>query len=118
MPVFKALDVVGKACFRKNLLEGWIEKLQCFKETVKDLRDDEDIKITCTLKFHILFSHIKFWCGTERRGLGTVSAQTGEAMHGTFNRYLERKNNNLELAMATWNSEALWPQPDDSGDQN
>ena len=74
MPVFKALDVVGKACFRKNLLEGWIEKLQCFKETVKDLRDDEDIQRSCTLKFHLVFSHIKFWCETEGQILGTVSA--------------------------------------------
>ena len=47
-----------------------------------------------------------------------MSAQTGEAMHGTFDRYLARKNNDLLLAVATHNSEALWPQPDDSGDQN
>ena len=118
MPVFKALDVVGKACFRKNLLEGWIEKLQCFKETVKDLRDDEDIQRSCTLKFHLVFSQIKFWCETEGQILGTVSAQTGEAMHGTFERCLDRKNNDLFLAVGTHNSEAFWPQTDDSADQN
>ena len=118
MPAFKALDAVQKACFRKDLLKGWIKKLQCFKETVKDLRDDEDIQSSCTLKFHLVFSQIKFWCETEGQILGTVSAQTGEAMHGTFERYLDRKNNDLLLAVRTHNSEALWPQPDDAGDQN
>ena len=88
------------------------------KEKVKDLSDDEDVKMTCTLKFHILFGHVTFWCEEEGRGLGTVSAQTGESMHGTFDKYLERKNNDLWLAVVTQNSENLWAQPDDAGDQN
>ena len=65
-----------------------------------------------------MFGHVKFWCEEEGRGLGTVSAQTGEAMHGTFDKYLERKNNDLWLAVVTQNSENLWAQPDYAGDQN
>ena len=39
-------------------------------------------------------------------------------MHGIFERCLERKNNDLFLAVGTHNSEAFWPQTDDSADQN
>ena len=45
IPAFKALDAVRNACFGKELQDGWIDKLDHLKETVKDLRDDEDIKI-------------------------------------------------------------------------
>ena len=117
MTTFKALDDVRKSCFIKELQPGWEGKLAHLKDTVKDLRDDDDIKMSCTLKFHILFGHVSFWCQKENRGLGQVSAQTGESMHGVFDKYLERKNNDLLLAAGTWNSEALWAQPDDTGDQ-
>ena len=117
-PAFKALDTVQKACFGQELQDNWIEKLDHLKEMVKDLRDDDDIKISCTLKFQILFSHFKFWCEIEKLGLGTVSAQTGESMNSTFDKNLEMKNNDLLLAVRTKNSESLWAQPDDAGDQN
>ena len=58
-----------------------------------------------------------FWCESEKRGLGTVSAQTGESMHGTFEKFLERYKD-LLLAISNWNAQALWAQPDDAGDQN
>ena len=89
IPAFKDLDNVRKACFGKELQEGWREKIENLQKSVKDLRDDEDVKISCTLKFHILFHHVKFWCKIEKRGLGTVSAQTGESIHGSFDKYLE-----------------------------
>ena len=39
-------------------------------------------------------------------------------MHGSFDKYLERKKNDLLLSVSTLASENLWPQPDDAGDQN
>ena len=95
---FRALEAVRTACFGKDLKPDWKETLEKLKNKVKDLVDDEDIPMTCTLKFYILFFHVKKWCEMEKRGLGNVSTQAGESMHGRFERYLVTKNNDPLLA--------------------
>ena len=78
------------------------------KTEIKDLKDDEDMEMSCTPKFHILIFHVKQWCQTEieraemnqvaPRGLGKVSAQTSESMHGKFEKYLARYSPNWSNA--------------------
>ena len=96
------------AIFGQHLEEGWEDKLDHLKETVTDLIDEEDcVKMSCTLKFHVLFCEVRLWCRQEKRGLGQVSTQTGESMHCRLEKFLERfKGRELE-GIIQWNSSCL-----------
>ena len=130
---FRALNQVKKAIFSTVLKEDWESTLEHLKFVIQGLKDDEDIKMSCTPKFHIVIFHVKQWCEREiamnpdaPRGLGKVSAQTSESMHSRFAKHLERFKPNwtdtnrslvtLFNATTSWNGKALWPQED--GDQN
>ena len=115
---FRALESVRKACFGKDLQEGWREKLDDLKAIVTGLSDDKDIQMSCTLKFHILFFHVKCWCEKEQQGLGVVSTQTGESMHCRFDKFSKRFGKDYLRAVVQWNGKVLWALPDDEGDQN
>ena len=133
MRAFRALNQVKKAIFSTELKDNWEETLEDLKHEIKDLKDDEDMEMSCTPKFHILIFHVKQWCEMEiamnsdaPRGLGKVSTQTSESMHSRFAKHLERFNPNwsnpnshlddLFRATSTWAGKVLWPQED--GDQN
>ena len=130
---FRALDKVRKAIFGTELKDNWEKTLEDLKEEIKDLKDDEDMEMSCTPKFHILIFHVKQWCEMEikmnpeaPRGLGKVSTQTSESMHCRFAKHLALFNPNwsdttrlldtLFNATTSWAGKALWPQED--GDQN
>ena len=78
-----------------------------FKCVVTELIQDEDISLTCTIKIHAMFFHVREHCQDqillnpeEPNGLGRVSTQTGESMHKAFEIYFERFNpcwNNVEI---------------------
>ena len=131
-----ALNEVRKAVFSTEFKDNWEETLDNLKTEIKDLKDDEDMEMSCTPKFHILIFHVKQWCEMEieraemnqeaPRGLGKVSAQTSESMHGKFKKYLAHYSPNwsnpkglldyLFNATTSRTGKALWPQED--GDQN
>ena len=107
IPAYRALNAVRKAIFGQHLEDGWEEKLDQLKETVTDLIDEDDVKMSCTLKFHVLFCEVRLWCQREKRGLGQVSTQTGESMHCRLENFLERfKGRELE-GIIQWNSSCL-----------
>ena len=81
----------------------------------KNIKDDKDCKMTCTLKFHNLFFHARQWCEKEVRGLGTVSCQAGESMHCRLEKFLARFSDKL-LGLIQWNSRVLYSLPDEAGD--
>ena len=130
------MNVVRKSIFSTELKGNWEETLDNLKTEIKDLKDDEDMEMSCTPKFHILIFHVKQWCQTEieraemnqvaPRGLGKVSAQTSESMHGKFEKDLEHYSPNwsnprgllddLFNTTTSWAGKVLWPQED--GDQN
>jgi len=130
---FRALDWVRKSCFAVKLRQDWSEALAEFKRVVTELIQDEEIGLTCTIKIHAMFFHIREHCQDqillnpeEPNGLGRVSTQTGESMHKAFEIYLERFNpcwNNVEIlndqlfrAVTSWASKCIWPKSDASGD--
>ena len=107
IPAFRALNAVRKAIFGQHLEDGWEEKLDHLKETVTDLIDEDEVKMSCTLKFHILFCEVRLWCQREKRGLGQVSTQSGESMHCRLENFLKRFVG-IELeGIIQWNSSCL-----------
>ena len=55
---FRALNEVRKAVFSTGLKDNWEETLDNLKHEIKDLKDDEDMEMSCTPKFHILIFHV------------------------------------------------------------
>ena len=101
------MNAVRKAIFGQHLEEGWEDKLDHLKETVTNLIDEQDVKMSCTLKFHVLFCEVRLWCQREKRGLGQVSTQTGESIHCRLENFLDRfKGRELE-GIIQWNSLSL-----------
>ena len=72
----------------------------------KNIKDDKDCKMTCTLKFHNLFFHAMQWCEKEVRG---------ESMHCRLEKFLARFSDKL-LGLIQWNSRVLYSLPDEAGD--
>ena len=62
---FRALNEVRKSIFSTELKDNWDETLENLKTEIKDLKDDEDMEMSCTPKFHILIFHVKQWCQME-----------------------------------------------------
>ena len=97
-----------------------------FQTVVTDLVTDFEMDVSCTIKFHVIIFHVREHCEDEialrpeaPRGLGSVSTQTPESMHHSFEKYVERFNPHWncprllveELFRATTSHTAknLWP---------
>ena len=78
--IFRAFHEVVKACFGKNLLPDYKEKIKRFSASYRRLN------ISITPKVHVIEAHIiDFYKKSgESFGLGYYSEQAFEAMHHNF----------------------------------
>ena len=92
-PIINALGAFNEmrnACFSKELDPNYVQILDNYWDTIKELNATFGLSITP--KIHISYFHIKKWCTDNKSGLGLHSEGPHESIHSRFEKcWIRRK---------------------------